>query len=65
MVKVARTGPRISQQRLLVIVLAMLITAAFLSAYTQRRNADESRLFCANYGATWDGVGCIKPTVEF
>lgn len=64
MVKIAHIGPRISQQRLLAVVLAMLIIAILLSAYIQRHNADKNQLFCASYGARWDGIGCIKPTAE-
>lgn len=65
MIKVADTGPPISQPRLLAIVTALIILALLFSSYIQGRQIDKQREFCASYGAVYDGSGCVKDIVDF
>lgn len=65
MVKVARTGPRISQKRLLAIVAALILAATLISSAIEGRRIANWIEFCAQYGAVYDGVGCAKNKADF
>ncbi len=61
----AHTGPRFGQGRLFALCAALIVLAMLWTSFTQGRKIDKQREFCAQYGAVYDGSGCIIPTADF
>jgi hypothetical protein len=65
---IADTGPGISQRKLLLIFLMIMLATFILSAYIQSQKVDPGQLYCARLNQRtksflyWDGIGCVIKT---